>query len=140
MKTSLLLWTCVMFYSHVNAQPTPQSLFDELPQIPGNVCSAFSDTRVKFENDIRAVEMKIEAIQQKEKEERQAEEERCGFNVNVLQDESARMCYIGYSLSSQHGGFLLEALDFYLEELRGAYQWHPSERPMLELGNEDDFR
>lgn len=251
MRTIFIGLMGILVVCIVHAQETPKSLLNKLPPIPESVCAEISEVRVKFVNDIREVEMKIEAILQEEKEAREKEELRCEFNLalfqneslskrmtaiaieleqlqtrinednekpireiieieepivrafdekmfaltreywdlqkkgdnvepirekikklliircetlsetklksiqtaydlllknwsayermNELQYESARISFIGYSLSVQNGGLLLEEVKRYLQHLYDAYYWHPSARPMDELGNDDGF-
>ena len=233
------------FYS-ANAQANAKSLLGELPPIPENVCTESSDSMENFEKAIRAVEIKIEALQLQEKNMKEEAEERIGFNqsifqnptaeakltslgseieqhqlkvnnaygkfieskiaevekiglsfyqrssnlsqeywevkrndgntkpiqdkiraflqfrcdtlspiqlkniktahgllltfwetyerMNSIQDESGQICFTGYPCSTQNGGFLLDGIKLYMEELRKAYDWHPSNAIMDELG------
>ena len=59
--------------------------------------------------------------------------------TNLRQRGANRINFTGFSVSVKDGGILLDAVKTYLQELRRAYEWHPSEIPMDELGNDDDF-
>ncbi|MCF8397990.1 MAG: hypothetical protein K9G58_07480 [Bacteroidales bacterium] len=230
----------------VKAQATAESLLNELPPIPENLCIASTDAMDNFEKGIRAVEVKIENIQLQEKSKREKAEEEIGFNqsifqnpaaearltaigadiekcriklndaygkyieekiavqekiglgfhqrsydlsqeyweakqnggntqhiqdkiiafvqfrcdtlsqiqrrnietahdlllnqweiyekMNAMQDESSRIMFTGYPHSTQNGGFLLDGIKLYIEELRKAFEWNPANVVMDELG------
>ena len=246
MKRLLAFIILALLFNAVNAQVTAKFLLDKLPPIPENVCTESSDIMENFEEAIRAVEIKIEAIQLQEKTMKEEAEERIGFNqsifqnpsleakltslgseieqcqlkvnnayekfiestiaekekiglsfyqrsynlseeywkvkqnggntkpiqdkirtflqfrcdtlspiqlkniktaqellltfwetyerMNEMQDESSRICFTGYPCSTQNGGFLLAGIKLYIDELRKAYIWHPSNAVMDELG------
>lgn len=75
-------------FCYLCAQITAESLLAALPPVPGNVCTASSESRLNFTIAIREVEKVLEQMQLDEKEAGSAEEERCGFNQSLLQDES----------------------------------------------------
>jgi hypothetical protein len=55
--------------------------------------------------------------------------------MNTLQDEASRICFTEYPCSTLEGGFLLEGIQLYLDELRNVYKWHPANAAMEALGN-----
>lgn len=246
MKRLFFLLILVIPCYLASAQITAESLLDELPPAPENICSESSDKMLKFAETIRAVELKIETIQLQEKNLKEEAEEKIGFNqailqdptsmakmtsigaeieqcmlkvngfykeyidsklaelekiepdfdqrrykitqeywdvegnggnvkpiqdkiraflqyrcdtlspiqlkyiktekelllkhwdtyekMNALQDEASRICFTGYPCSTQNGGFLLDGIQLYLNELRNAYKWHPENAVMDELG------
>ena len=247
MKRNFFLLLLAISYYSASAQTIAESLLGELPPVPENICSEFSDKMLKFAETIRAVEIKIETIQLREKYLKEEAEEKIGFNqailydpaaeakmisigdeleqcrakvngyylecinsrleetekiendfderrynlsqeywdiegnggnvkpiqdkirvflhyrcdtlspiqlkyinterelllklwdtyerMNTLQDEASRTCFTGYPCSTLGGGFLLEGIQLYLDELRNAYKWHPENAEMEALGN-----
>ncbi|MDZ7743885.1 MAG: hypothetical protein U5Q03_19670 [Bacteroidota bacterium] len=246
MKKILFLLILAIPCYPANAQTTAESLLGELPPIPDNVCNGSTEIMDDFEKAIRAVEIKIEAIQLQQKTMKEEAEGKIGFNqsifqnpaaeakltslgteleqcrlkvnnaygkyieakiaevekigdrfhqisynlsqeyweakqnggntkqiqdkisaflqfrcdtlspiqlrniktthgllltfwetyerMNAMQDEASRIMFTGYPCSTQDGGFLLDGIKLYIEELREAYEWNPVNEVMDELG------
>ncbi len=101
----------------VNAQATANNLLDELPEVPDKPCYASTDVMDSFEEAIRTVEIKIEAIQLQEKSLKEEAEEKIGFNQSIFQNPAAeaRLTSLGAGLEECRLK-LNEAYGKYIEE------------------------
>ena len=97
MKRILLILLLFIPCCLVNGQAAAESLLNELPPLPENLCYASTDAMDGFEKAIRAVEIKIETIQLQEKSKREEAEEEIGFNQSIFQNPAAeaRLTAIG---------------------------------------------
>jgi len=100
MKKILFLLILAIACYPANTQTTAESLLDDLPPIPENVCTESVENMDSFVEKIRAVEIKIEAIQLQEKTMKEEAEEKIGFNQSIFQNPEAeeRLTSLGAEL------------------------------------------